>query len=62
MPARDDAVEVRRAPTGLYELAHGLPSRLPKGVGSRLIAALGNAIVWKIAAEIIGAMIESEMD
>jgi DNA (cytosine-5)-methyltransferase 1 len=60
MPKPDGTVEVRRAPTGLYELAHGLPSRLPKGVGSKIIAALGNAIVWPIAAEIIKAMIESE--
>lgn len=51
---------VRRIPTGLHELVDGLPSRLPRGVGSKLIAALGNAIVWPVAREIIAAMIQAE--
>ena len=51
---------VRRVPVGLHELADGLPSRLPRGVGSRLLAALGNAIVWPVAAEIVKAMTRAE--
>ena len=52
---------VRRAPIGLYRMAHGLPSRLPRGMGAKLIAALGNSIVWPLASEIIAAMIGSEL-
>ena len=60
VPTRSGKFEIRRAPIGLYELAYGLPSRLPRGVGTRLIAALGNAIVWPLAAEIIAAMKEAD--
>lgn len=60
VPAGDGTYEVRRSPTGIYELAHGLSARLPRGVGRKLIAALGNSICWPVAAEIIGAMIRSE--
>lgn len=51
---------IRRAPVGLHSLANGLPSRLPRGVGAKLIGALGNAIVWIVAAQIIAAMIQAE--
>lgn len=51
---------VRRAPTKLHSLAHELQMELPKGVGNKILAALGNSIVWPIAYEIIKAMIASE--
>lgn len=43
---------IRRAPTGLYEMVDG--------VSSGLLEALGNSIVWPVAAEIIAAMIQAE--
>ena len=43
---------IRRCPIGLYDMVDG--------VSTGLLAALGNSIVWPIAAEIIKAMIESE--
>lgn len=44
--------KVRRFPNRLH--------RLDDGVSSRILEALGNAIVWPVAAEIIAAMIASE--
>lgn len=51
---------LRRAPVGLYNVAHGIQLELLKGVCSKLLEGLGNAIVPQVAAEIIGAMIQAE--
>lgn len=42
----------RRAPDDSFGLADGLPRKL--------LAALGDSIVWPVAAEIIGAIVEAE--
>jgi len=51
---------VRRAPTGLHSLAARVQSGIPKRFRSKMIAALGNSIVWPVASEIIRAMILAE--
>lgn len=59
-PDRDGAVKIRRAPTGLHDLAYGVQSRIPRKFHSKMIAALGNAIVWRVADQIIKAILENE--
>jgi DNA (cytosine-5)-methyltransferase 1 len=46
--------KARRVESGIRLLAHGVPARIPK------LRALGNAIVPQLAAEIIGAYLDSE--
>jgi len=50
MPCADG--KVRRAPDDTFDLVDGLHRSL--------LGALGNSITWQVAAQIIGAMIESE--
>jgi site-specific DNA-cytosine methylase len=53
----------RRAPGDAVELVDGLQWPLPEMVGPfhrSLLAALGNSIVWQVAARIIAAMVEAE--
>lgn len=45
-----------RVPTGLHELAVQFAAGIPKKFRGRLISALGNAIHWQVAANIIGAI------
>jgi len=60
----DSRIEFRgklyRIPAGLHELANATAAGIPKKLRSRFISALGNAIVWPIAAQIISAMKETE--
>jgi DNA (cytosine-5)-methyltransferase 1 len=46
--------KARRVEPGIRLLAHGIPARIPK------LRALGNAIVPQLAAEIIGAYLDTE--
>jgi DNA (cytosine-5)-methyltransferase 1 len=46
--------KARRVEPGICLLAHGIPARIPK------LRALGNAIVPQLAAEIIGAYLDTE--
>jgi len=65
--------KLRRTPFGFVSLAHGLPVELLEELGKegrqtpeecrvtrQLLAALGNSIVWPVAAEIIKAMKEAD--
>lgn len=53
--------ELYRIPTNLHKLANGVADRIPRKVHSKLVGALGNAIVWTIADQIIKAMIQAEV-
>lgn len=68
--------KVRRAPDDTQRMANGIPVELLEGLAEdieaqlkngdhftphrSILGALGNSIVWPVAAKIIGAMIESE--
>lgn len=47
---------VYRTPVGLYSMADGVVAGIPKKFRSKLISALGNAIVWQVAAKLIKAI------
>lgn len=48
---------VYRAPVDLYSLADGVTARIPRKFRAKLIGALGNAIVWQVASQIIASII-----
>jgi len=65
--------KVRRAPDDSVSMAHGLPVELLEGLGTEgrqtpeacephrsLLGALGNSIVWQVAAKVIEAIVRSE--
>jgi site-specific DNA-cytosine methylase len=60
MPKPDGTVEVRRAPVRIHGLAARFSAGVPRGVLSKMISGLGNAICWPVAAEIIRSMIVAE--
>lgn len=51
---------IYRAPVGLYELAYESTVVIPKRFRAKLISALGNAIVWPVAANLIKAIKASD--